>query len=99
MSKFADRARNMQESIKKILLEHWDPIGINNIPEAKDEYDSYVPTVYKLLITTRNKTELFDYLWWVETEYIGVCGNRQKTENIVFKLFEMFARFDSPNEE
>jgi hypothetical protein len=39
------------------LLKEWDPIGVGQIPEAQDEYDSYVPDVYKLLITRRPKHE------------------------------------------
>jgi hypothetical protein len=36
------RARTIQESIHDILLRDWDPIGINDVPEARDEYDSYI---------------------------------------------------------
>ncbi len=43
MSKYVDRAREYQSAIRKILMEEWDPIGVSDIPEAQDEYDSYIP--------------------------------------------------------
>ena len=32
-----------------VLLHDWDPIGVQNVPEAHDEYDSYVSGIYQLL--------------------------------------------------
>lgn len=61
-------------------METWDPIGVREIPEAQDEYDHYVPAIYRLLVTRRSKQELFDYLWWLETEHMGLSGDRQATE-------------------
>ena len=29
--------------IRTILMEHWDPIGISDEPNAADEYDLYIP--------------------------------------------------------
>jgi hypothetical protein len=39
-------ARKIQESIRLVLLRDWDPIGVQDVPEAQDEYDSYVGGVY-----------------------------------------------------
>jgi hypothetical protein len=46
------RAKAIQESIREILLRDWDPIGVNDVPEAQDEYDSYVGGVYRLACFT-----------------------------------------------
>jgi len=35
----------LEGHIRLILLVDWDPIGVFGIPEAMDEYDSYVKTV------------------------------------------------------
>jgi len=89
MSKHIDRARNLQKSIKEILLRDWDPIGIYNIDEDEDEYDAYVSEVYQMLIHRKPAHELFDFLWWVESEHMGLTGNRQKTLAIASKLMEI----------
>jgi hypothetical protein len=79
MSGKRDKARAMHEEIRLALLREWDPIGIADAQNAKDEYDEYVPTVYKLLIRRAHESEIFDYLWWLETTHMGLCGDRQRT--------------------
>jgi hypothetical protein len=80
MSQRRDRVRAGFAAIRRVLMELWDPIGVREEPEVQDEYDTYVPVIYRLLVTNRPKHELVDYLWWVETERMGLCGDRQATE-------------------
>ncbi len=86
---YRDRARIYHEAIRRILLKEWDPIGVSEINEAQDEYDSYVGAIYKMLIARKPKNELFDYLWWLETEHMGVTGNRQATEHFTKRLAKL----------
>ncbi len=62
------------------------PIGINDVPEASNEYDAYVRGVHKLLTAGKGATDVFDYLWWVETEHMGLPGDRQATLAVAEKL-------------
>lgn len=87
--KHLKRAQNIQKEIHKILLKEWDPIGVSNVIEAQDEYDSYIPTIYKLLITKSPKHELSDYLFWLETEHMGLTGDKRTTEEITVKLLRL----------
>ena len=43
------RAREVQNAIREVLIREWDPIHIQDVPEAQDEYDGYVGGVYRLL--------------------------------------------------
>src|SRR5439155_8459173 len=43
------RAREIESQIAAILLHDWDPIGVADEPQARDEYDSYVAGVYRIL--------------------------------------------------
>lgn len=86
MTEYLDRARRHHEAIKTVLLNEWDPIGVADIPEAEDEYDTYVPGVYKRLISRSKEKEIFDYLWEIETEHMGLSGDRQHTAAIAAKL-------------
>jgi len=86
MSEHLDRAKALQKAIQKILIDEWDPIGVGDIPEAEDEYDSYVPEIYKMLISRKPKHEMFEYLWWLETEHMGLTGDRQRTEMFAERL-------------
>lgn len=73
-------------AIKAALLNEWDPIGVKHFPEAQGEYDSYAPHIYTLLITGCPQHEIFDYLWRLETERMGLMGNRQTTERFAQRL-------------
>jgi hypothetical protein len=86
MSNFTQRAQRYHSSIRDILLKEWDPIGINQIPEAQDEYDAYVGEVHRLLSRRASSREIFDYLWWLETQHMALCGDRQRTEKIAERL-------------
>jgi hypothetical protein len=33
------------KAIHDVLLNEWDPIGVNDAPEARDEYDNYIPVI------------------------------------------------------
>ena len=93
-SKYKDRARRYHAAIHDALLHEWDPIGVGDIPEAYDEYDAYVPTIYKYLITHKSKQELFDYLWFVETEEMRLVGDRRRTEAFADRLIEIRESLD-----
>ena len=86
MSENLNRIRLLHGKIIEILLKEWDPIGIQDIPEAQDEYDAYVSSVYQLLISRKSEREIFEYLWWIETKHMGLSSDRQQTEAIARKL-------------
>lgn len=48
MEKYA--ARELKQRISKVLWLVWDPIGVNDDPAARDEYDLYVNTVFESLV-------------------------------------------------
>ena len=86
MSEAAERARALHQQIKDVLLREWDPIGVQAIPEAQDEYDGYVPTLHSMLISRKPAHEVFEYLMWLETEHMGLTADRQRTQSIAEKL-------------
>lgn len=54
--------------IRKVLMSDWDPIGVAGIPEAADEYDSYIPKIHQLLVAGASISEIQDYLFEVVSE-------------------------------
>jgi hypothetical protein len=62
------RLREIQDSIRHVLLHDWDPIEVANEPLAQSEYDSYVGAVYRLLASGASEQEIADHLWKIETE-------------------------------
>jgi hypothetical protein len=75
-------------TIRLALLQQWDPIGVADIPEAQDEYDAYVDEIHQLLLNGKTERELFDYLWSLETQHMGLSGDRATTEKFARWLAE-----------
>lgn len=93
---FAKQAREAQATIREILLREWDPIGVAEIREAQDEYDAYVADVYRLLSRRASVNEVFDFLWWLETEHMALSGDRQRTVKIAERLVELMEKGTLP---
>ncbi|MBL8864808.1 MAG: hypothetical protein KF873_18315 [Gemmataceae bacterium] len=86
MSDHLERARTLQAAIREVLLKEWDPIGVADIPEAADEYDSYIGEIQAILIRREPAYKLVDFLWWAETEHMTLAGNRRRTEQVAERL-------------
>lgn len=78
-------------TIKKILLEQWDPIGVGQALAIDDEYDDYASGVYKILSEGTNvKTKLIVYLQEIESEKMGLVPDQDKNTKVVQKLIHSF---------
>jgi hypothetical protein len=73
-------------AIKAALLKEWDPIGVKDVPPAQDEYDSYAPHIYTLFNQWLAAGGAFRLSLALETEYMGLTGNRQATERFAKRL-------------
>lgn len=73
-------------TVRRMLWEDWDPIGVNEYSEASDEYDSYAPAVVKLVQSGVSEQEMFEQLWALETGYIGLEGDEENTRAFASKL-------------
>jgi hypothetical protein len=65
------RAREIQDAIGEILIHHWDPIGLADVPEATGEYDSYIGPVYRILAGSRSEQELTEFLFQTARDISG----------------------------
>jgi hypothetical protein len=61
-----DRARAINVDIGRVLLRDWDPIGVKDVPEAQDEYDSYIGGVYRLLANGASAVQIAEHLASIE---------------------------------
>lgn len=87
MEENIELAELLSKRISVILLKEWDPIGVQDFPEAFDEYDSYVMPLYKILIDKKPLQDIFEYLVWAESEHMGLSTvDRQHTHLVAEKL-------------
>jgi hypothetical protein len=80
---------DIDKEIQKILLNEWDPIGVKDIPEAVDEYDSYIPIIKNLIIGKSSQDQIFKLLQQIETQNIGLDSDAIHTMAIAAMLSKL----------
>jgi hypothetical protein len=80
--------KQLYKRIDEILWNDWDPIGVNDNENVRDEYQSYTPHVFSLTIQGADKTKIAEHLYKIETIDMGVSGNMQHCEKIAQKILE-----------
>jgi len=77
----------LEVEVRSILLREWDPIGVNGVPGAQDEYDIYVNCICKMLRYGRSAAEICSHLQWIEIERMGLSNSdKQHTQRIAARL-------------
>ena len=67
-----EQSRERRNAIRQILMSQWDPISVNDTPEAADEYDGYIGPLLDLLNARASSSEVAEYLRTVEIERMGL---------------------------
>ena len=75
---------------REILMREWDPIGVAEIPEAADEYDSYIPDVFALLQKGATAKDLAAHLDAITLYTIGLSPNAQRSSAAASALLAMW---------
>lgn len=61
------------DAIRKVLVQHWDPIGIMDDAEwPRDEYDSYIGEVYRYLARGESVEFIARHLCFIEETAMGL---------------------------
>lgn len=76
-------------TIREILLQDCDPIGVQGVPEAVDEYDSYVRLLYGILRKHPSEPAVIDFLYHIETDLIGLSTSRVALHPVATKLLQI----------
>ena len=79
-------SRRIRAAIGRVLLQDWDPIGINHEPNAQDEYDGYVGEIYELLLRQATEDEISAHLLQIVQERMGLNSNKDQQSRTVEAL-------------
>lgn len=66
---------NGERELRDLMLVWWDPVGAYGEPDALDEYDSYVPTVGRMLREGAGGEAIAAHLREIETTMIELSGD------------------------
>ena len=64
----------------------WDPIGVAGEPYARDEYESYLPGIFRMLVEGAAREELIHALLEIEAGSMGLHEGRRRAEVAVDAL-------------
>jgi len=67
------RALEVMDSIRQVLFQEWDPIGVSDNEKLSDEYESCIAPVYRLLAEGASAQAIAECLFKLEHE-LGVPG-------------------------
>jgi hypothetical protein len=79
----------MQTRIREILLRQWDPIGVTDLPQAQDEYDSYVGEIANAIRARRPVSAVADQLLSIETARMGLPSDRGRALRVANALLHL----------
>ncbi len=69
----SNREKQLLRQVEAILWEDWDPIGVNHLPEAHGEYDSYAPALLSRILCGDPARDLDFHLSRIETDSMGLA--------------------------
>jgi hypothetical protein len=64
--------KELYRRVDEVLHYLWDPVGVAAVPEARDEYYSYLPRVFSLLTTDAPPEDIISFLVTTQTDAMGV---------------------------
>ncbi len=83
-------ANEVKEQISQILWEQWDPIGVNDEPQARNEYDGYVSHIFVLLSNGADDVKIAAHFCQLETGSMGLRGSTDThLERVIAALREI----------
>jgi len=75
--------RELYQRTDEVLHYLWDPIHVSGIPQARDEYQSYLPQVFSLVTRCASSAEIADCLTSIERDQMGLSiTDQSKKRNV-----------------
>jgi len=90
------RAREIMESIRKVLLQDLEPCIVADVPEAQDEYDGYIGGIYRCLTSGADPDTIAEHLAAVERESLGFATRPEALMSLARKLHGLDVRLEKP---
>lgn len=79
----------LYRDIDKVLWNEWDPMGINEFDEARDEYYEYLTEVFRLKSENVDEETLSKYLYDIETVKMELPGDFENCKRVAQLIIEL----------
>lgn len=81
---------SLANQIRQIFLQDWDPVGIKHVPQAQDEYDSYLANITRLVQSQAAKNDIAAALLRAEVD-MGLGTNENRANLVAAKLLLIYS--------
>ncbi len=79
-----------RRKLRTLLMTHWDPIGVNGIPQARDEYDRYLDPLANLLRGGADTDKVAGYLADVERGQMELPASRDQLLDVANQAIDWY---------
>jgi len=90
--------KELYKRIDEVLHYIWDPIGICGVPEARDEYYSYIPEVFKLSKYKNSEKHIVEYLNKIRSENMGLGSDSKKCIEVAYIITNWSSKLNCQTE-
>jgi hypothetical protein len=81
-SKLSEQENLLYKRMDEVLFYLWDPVGVSDIPSARDEYHSYLPHVFSLLRNNASESDIAKHLLSIERTQMGETGSLKRCKEV-----------------
>jgi hypothetical protein len=79
------------QELRGLLMTYWDPIGVNGIPEASDEYDSYLGPLAKKLREGADAHGVCEYLSEIQSKSMEIPATPDQLTDVGERVARWYA--------
>ena len=83
-----DKDKKLYQHVDEVVHYIWDPIGVCDEPDARDEYESYLPQIFSQIIKSSKKIETVEILTRITKDDIGLDPNLTQINKAVDLIYE-----------
>lgn len=79
-TRLSPKDRELLRAIGEVLHYVWDPIGVAGVPQARDEYDGYVGSIFTLLRSGASTSAISSHLEGIVVAHLGLPGRKERSD-------------------
>lgn len=84
--KLEPKDEELYRRVDEVLHYIWDPIGVRGVPQARDEYDSYLPKIFQLVRDETPANIIAQHLTEIVVNRMGLRGTAKDALEVVSVL-------------
>lgn len=81
------KLERLRLAISEVLFYIWNPIGVPFIPEVRDEYESYVRSIFNLVVRKAGPDQVASELDAIAKEHMGIELNKGESKRAADTIY------------